>query len=189
MQESHEPMDVIDLVHTEPSRENALFALAVAADFLASAREKFEARNHEGALSDCKSCMRMAASALLYEDGYIAGSLETTIYYLEKRYAGMFPLEDWRIVERINPDRRGGLTEMLAKGLGLKKGVGETFGTPEDNAKVALGVSEKFFMSVRFIFEALLEKEAGGEGASGETGKMEGAEGEGSETGKSGGAE
>lgn len=160
MPEAQEGEVVIDdLSRIEPSRENALFALTVAADLLISAREKLKSLDFYGAINDANGCMRMAASALLYNDGYVAGSLESTIYYIHKNYEGMFPIEDWKIAEKIGEGPRGGLVDALIKKIKKEKSSGETFGDYESNAKTAVLTADKFVSTVRYIFEAEIETE------------------------------
>ncbi|MFH1394460.1 MAG: hypothetical protein ABII71_03685 [Candidatus Micrarchaeota archaeon] len=157
MPEPTEPMGEMDIARTTPDDENALFALAIAADLYESAKSRLESGDSRGSLSDSKNCIRMAASALLYKDGYMAASLETTIYYLEKNYSGMFPVQDWKIIEELQPDDVGGIYSFLVRRLGLKKKKETPFGDETEVAGTALGIAEKFVLAVRYIFEAHIE--------------------------------
>ncbi len=153
--------DVMDLVRFEPSKENSLFALAMAADLLVSAKERFEDQDFNGTLSDSKNSIRLAVSAVLYNDGYMAGSLETSIYYIEKNYAGMFPTSDWKVIEKISAEEKGGLFEAFSKALGIGKEKGSAYGSLEVNAKRSLEVAENFILAVRHLFESQMEGEMG----------------------------
>lgn len=151
---------VDDLIQIEPNRENALFALTMSADLLISAKQKFENKEYLNTIDDAKNCIRVAVSALLYNDGYVAASIDSSVYYLEKNYSGLFPLNDWKIIEAIKPDEIGGLFEILIKKLGREKeDKAKTFGDDQSNAKVAISSAEKFVTSVRYLLEAEIERE------------------------------
>jgi|GEM_PF-1401064 len=162
--EPSQPNGASDIVRRKPDSENAYFALTVAADLLGSAQSKMGLKDYAGSLVDSKNCIRMSASALLYKDGYVAGTFESTLFYLEKNYAGMFPLEDWKIIENMTPEEKGGLFEAISKALGIKKKQGANFGTEKENAETAARVAEKFVLTVRYIFEAHIEEEMAEEG-------------------------
>ena len=79
--------------------------------------------------------MRIASSAILFRDGFIAPDLESSCSYLKKKYGGSFPLNEWKEVEAIsNTSPLDRLVEVF--GLGKDR--------LEKNAKKALDAANKF---------------------------------------------
>jgi uncharacterized protein (UPF0332 family) len=159
MPEIPDNSDSSDLTRIEPSEENALIALSVSADLLNSASTRLGSGDYEGAMEDSRNSVRMAISSLLYKDGFVAATMEGMIYYLQKNYSGIFPLEDWQVMEKIAHSSEGSLTQKLKELLKIKKKYSETFGSKKLNSETAVKTAEKFVYAVKYIFEASAEAE------------------------------
>ncbi len=161
MPDMPESADSSELINIEPNDESALLALSVSADLLSTARTKFGSEDYIGAMDDAKNSIRMAVSSLLYQDGFVSSTMEGMLYYLQKNYSGMFPLEDWRILEKMRPAKGGTLTHALKEFLKIKKNYAETFGDEKLNSETAVKTAEKFVYAVKYLFEARMEEEMG----------------------------
>ncbi|HSB47699.1 MAG TPA: hypothetical protein VLD37_06830 [Candidatus Bilamarchaeum sp.] len=134
------------LVPKKPDYASALIALNAATDLLESAREKMTHDDLPGALENSRDAIRLASSALLFRDGYVAGSLEDTASYLSKRYPGVFPLADWDTLE-VAASGRVTLYKLLLSAMGkIKKDAREEAGR-------ALTTAEAFISSARSELE------------------------------------
>jgi hypothetical protein len=92
-------MDGEDLAAGPANPLAAMLAMQTASDLLSSASQRLAAGDCAGAFTEARDAMRMVSSALLLRDGYMAGTLEASLSYLESRYSGLLPLEAWREAE------------------------------------------------------------------------------------------
>jgi hypothetical protein len=137
---------VTSLIPKKPDYASALIALNAASDLLESAREKLLHDDLPGALESSRDAIRMATSALLFRDGYVAASLEATADYLSKKYPGIFPLGEWDIVE-VAASGRITLYKFLLSAMGkLKK-------SDRQEADRAVETAETFIQTARMELE------------------------------------
>lgn len=131
------------IIRAEPDRASAAFALAAASELLTLARVRLGRKDFSGSFEESRNAIRMASSAILFRDGYVADSFDSTLLYLLKHYPGMLPLDDWQRLEQIPAYDTPGLYNMLLSAMGkLKK-------TGEQEAKQAVVVAEAFIASAR----------------------------------------
>jgi hypothetical protein len=131
------------IVRAEPDRASAAFALATASELLVLANERLGRGDFRGSFEESRNAIRMASSAILFRDGYIADSLDSTLIYLLKHYPGILPLDDWQRLEQMPAYDSPGLYNMLLAAMGkLKK-------TGEQEAKEAVMVAGAFIESAR----------------------------------------
>lgn len=133
------------LVASQPDSVGAMLALLAASDMLESAGLRLGNGDYEAALIDARDSMRLASSAVLLQDGYVATTLEATVSYLEWRYAGLLPLGPWLQMETAFPGRSAGLMSRLASLLGKNKK------PDKDNTGQVLATAGSFISSVRAI--------------------------------------
>ena len=120
-------------IGAEPER--AVYALSVAVEMLQSAEENATKSSFEDSLMQSRDSMRIASSAILFRDGFIAPDLESSCSYLKKKYGDALPLDEWKEVERI---ARTTLLDRITGFLGIGKG------RVESNAKKALDSAFRF---------------------------------------------
>jgi len=138
-------MDGEDLVAGMPDPAGATAALATASDLLESARDCYARGDYATAFTDARDCMRMASSAILMRDGYVATTLEASVAYLESRYAGKVPVDSWERMETAFPGETIGVMNALMSALGKSR-------KPDrENTGEALGAAERFLASARTI--------------------------------------
>jgi hypothetical protein len=137
---------VSSLVPKKPDYASALIALNAASDLLESARERMGHEDPQGALENSRDAIRLASSAILFRDGYVAGSLEDTANYISKRYPGVFPLSDWDVIE-VAASGHVSLYKLLLLAMGkIKK-------NDKDDASKAITTAEAFIASARSELE------------------------------------
>jgi uncharacterized protein (UPF0332 family) len=140
---SEEPVDLVK-INPDPSR--AISAVMVAEELLESAKEKFRERKRDEALEDVKNAIRMASSAMLYYDGYVARTLDTTCYYLQNHYPEKFPTNEWRIIE-VGTKTGVRIIDTVLDKLGLKKKEESRV----DEVGRAIAIATVFVQSVKLI--------------------------------------
>ncbi|MCI0503388.1 hypothetical protein L0Y65_01605 [Candidatus Micrarchaeota archaeon] len=104
-----------------PDRISAMNALALASDLLASAQERYARNDFSGAFEDSLNSVRAASAALLMQDGYVGDSLDATTAFLQKRYPGIFPVEEWLRLENTPIENGPGLYNMIFSAMGKFK--------------------------------------------------------------------
>ncbi len=146
----------VDLLKIKPEPSKAIYAVGAAEEFLESAKAKFKSGEREEALEDVKNAIRIASSAILYYDGYVAGTLDTTCYYLQNHYPKRFPTDEWRIIE-IGTKTGVRLVDAVLEKLGLEKKKEEM---KVDEVGRAIAIANVFVQSVKSIV-MIGEKPAG----------------------------
>ena len=139
---SEEPVDLLR-INPEPSK--AIYAVEMAEEFLKTAKMKIGEGKKDAALDDVKNAIRMASSALLYYDGYVANSLDTTCYYLQNHYPKKFPTEEWRVIE-VGTKTGVRIVDAIFEKFGLKKEEPKV-----DEVGRAIAIATVFVQSVRSI--------------------------------------
>ncbi len=139
---SEEPVDLLK-INPEPSK--ALYAVEMAEEFLKNAKTKIGEGKKDEALDDVKNAIRMASSALLYYDGYVANSLDTTCYYLQNHYPKRFPTDEWRVIE-VGTKTGVRVFDSILEKLGLKKKEPKI-----DEVGRAVAIATVFVQSVKSI--------------------------------------
>lgn len=134
-----------DFAKIEPDKTSALFALDLASEALLSARERFFRGEYRVSLEESRNAMRLASSALMFRDGYVGGSLDAAVFYISRRYPGMFPVEAWESVERIPVEDTPGLYNMVLSALGRLRKAGEK------EARDAIVIAEMFLESAKQV--------------------------------------
>jgi len=115
---------------------NAVLALDLASSLLDVARERFLQGDYHGSLEQSRDAIRVASSAILFKDGYVSASFESTLNYFLKNYPGAFPLDEWRELETAYTEY--GLFSMIMKALKKEKKAGE------DEANAAIAAASAF---------------------------------------------
>jgi len=87
----------LERVDTESSR--AFYAIITAASILIEAKQKADESKFDEALELTRDSMRLASSAVLFRDGFVAVDLSSSIEYLTKNYKDQIPVEEWKSVE------------------------------------------------------------------------------------------
>lgn len=139
--------NISGVVKVKPEPSKAMFAIEAAADLVESARIGIRQNNFEQAYEDSKNAIRMASSAIMYNDGYIANSLDGAYDYMEKVQGKKELVEDWRNIEIKSPENTGFFDRILDF-LRLKK---KSYVNTEESARKALSVAEVFVQSARTI--------------------------------------
>jgi hypothetical protein len=120
-------------IEAEPER--AVYAISVANELLLSAQKKASKSSFEEAIIESRDSMRIASSAILFRDGYIANDLESSCIYLKKKYGDVVPVDEWRFVESM-------VQSSPIDSLVSKLGFGKT--NREDQAKKAINAADRF---------------------------------------------
>ncbi len=136
----------VDLLKIDPEPSKAIYAVGVAEELIGSAREKADSGKYEDAMEDIKNAIRVASSALLYNDGYVANTLDTTCYYLQNHYPKKFPVKEWKIIE-IGTKTGVKLVDTILEKLGF----GKKQEARKREAERALAIAEVFVQSVKTI--------------------------------------
>ncbi len=131
------------IVKKTPDRLSAIYALSSASMLLDEARYNYDRGDFMGAVTSSRDAMRMASSALLFNDGYIAPTFEATLVYLSRKYPGRLPLDGWKAAE--SPSFAGRLTIIMGGKRFLQQEAEkalESAGTFVKEARTFLGVRE-----------------------------------------------
>ncbi|MFH0884378.1 MAG: hypothetical protein V1861_01570 [Candidatus Micrarchaeota archaeon] len=130
-----------EIARGSPDRASALVALHTASDLLLLAREHYSHGNFREAAIESRNAIRLASSALLFSDGVVSASLDSTLTYLFERHPGALPLDDWQRLEETPDADSPGLYILLLAAMGKLKRTGE------QDAKEAIIVAEAFIAS------------------------------------------
>jgi hypothetical protein len=136
-----------EITRKNPDTTGARFAANAALDILAMARERLNNRDYQGAFRESKDAIRMASSALLLRDGYVASTFEATIRYIEERHSGQLPIEEWQYLENMLTGEGPGLLNLIVRFAGKNKKTGK------QEASQAMAIAERFVASVMAIIE------------------------------------
>jgi hypothetical protein len=118
-----------------PEPERAIYALSVAAQLLEEARiQSGESASVETVIK-ARDSMRIACSAILFKDGYVAADFDSSVAYLRSKYGEKVPINEWRDIELM---AKGSPLERITNFLGLAKNQGQ------ENAKKALEAAGRF---------------------------------------------
>ena len=90
------------LVRILPNRIKAIEAVNLASELLEQARIYFEEGNYEECMNRSRDAVRVASSALLFGDGFVASTFEDTLEYIKTRYPAKFPINDWMRLENVS---------------------------------------------------------------------------------------
>ncbi len=107
-----------DLIAQTPDRIRAIEAMEAADSLLFSSNVSMEREDYACSFEESRNAIRVAASAMLFKDGYVAKTLESTIDYLEKGYPDIFPCSDWTIIEKTVTGYGPGLFNILVRAFG-----------------------------------------------------------------------
>lgn len=127
-------------IDAEPDR--AIYALSIAAELLQSAQDNASDSSFEEAIIQSRDSIRMASSAILFKDGFVATDLESSCTYLKKKYSKAIPVDEWRHVETL---ANSGPFDRLVGLFGIGKG------RLEKNAKEALEAANRFLSASTFL--------------------------------------
>ena len=140
----HEAADAFsEIARKNPDIPSAMFAIDAASAILNAAREKFSHKNYKEAFQESKDAIRMASSALLIRDGYVASTFEATIMYIADRYQDRLPVDEWQHLESVLTGDGPGLLNLILRLTGKNKKTGE------EEASQALTIAERFLVSVK----------------------------------------
>lgn len=165
------------LQRVEPEAGRGVYALSVAMDILESARQKAADSRFDDAIVLCRDSMRMASSALLFEDGVVAGDLEASCDYISRKYGDSVPTGEWKAVESM------ALTGPADRILAV---FGRSGGTAGQKAKAVLESAFRFIGAVSEIMRPAaqeLAKEMAEAAPGGEAGEPDEEAGEETESG------
>jgi len=118
-----------------PEPERAIYALSVAAQLLEEAKVQAEGSPSEETIIMARDSMRIACSAILFKDGYIAPDFDSSVTYLASKYGEKVPLAEWKTIEQM---AKGSPLGKIAGFLGLGKG------QAQENAMKALEAAGRF---------------------------------------------
>jgi uncharacterized protein (UPF0332 family) len=136
------------LQRVEADAERAVYALSVAMELIRSAEDEASRSQYRDSVDSARNSMRMAASALLFRDGYVATDLETSCSYLRRHYADIVPVDDWVAVEAMahpKPFEQLGAIFSMAKSK------------PHDTAIRALEAAGRFVQAAAAAMMSTLE--------------------------------
>jgi len=122
----------------------AAFAIAVAEDLFENAKSNLEINNEE-CFKLAKNSIRVAASALLLNDGQVSDNFEATYEYIKKKYEKRFPVDEWKELEGENIDKEGALTKFLQRAGIVKK----SSDNAQEQANQAIALAEVFINLTR----------------------------------------
>ena len=144
----HEAADAVaELSRKQPDTVGAMLAIDAAIGILVSAKERLAHDDFEEAFLEAKHAMRMASSALLIRDGYLAASLDATVIYLSDKYPGMVPVGEWHEIENRVTGEGPGLLNLVVRLMGKTRKVDEA------DARSAVMLAGRFIASVNRILE------------------------------------
>jgi len=130
-----------EFVQVLPDLAGAVLATHIASEMLMSAKEKYEKRVYDDSVSDSRDAIRVAASAVLLRDGYVASTFEATYSYLSHHYQDRLSLEPWHSMEKSTWGDGQGIIYRILKAIGIIKQV------DKKQAKEAIATAEKFLHS------------------------------------------
>lgn len=131
-----------EFVQVLPDLAGAILATHIASEMLVSAREKYGSRTYEDSVSDSRDAIRIAASAVLLKDGYVASTFEATYDYLLRHYKDRLSLTPWHSMEKSSWGDGHGIIYRILKVIGIIREV------DKKQAKEAIATAEKFLHSV-----------------------------------------
>jgi|GEM_PF-2893068 len=137
------------LQRIEPEAGRAIYALSVAMELLESAQQKAAESGFEDAIILSRDSMRLASSALLFEDGYVATSLDSSCGYLKRRYGDSIPIAEWVAVEGMASGRPA---DSILRIFSRSKG------SAEQDAKKALESAGKFIGAASAIIRPIAQE-------------------------------
>jgi len=140
------PEEPVDLLKINPEPSKAVYAAGMAKDFIESAKEKMDSGRYDDAMEDIKNAIRIASSAIMYNDGYVANTLDTTCYYLQNHYPEKFPVKEWKIIE-LGTKTGVRMVDAVMERLGF----GKKQDAKKNEAERALAIAEAFVQSVMVI--------------------------------------
>lgn len=144
----HEAADAVaELARKQPDTVGAMLAIDAALGILASAKERLGRDDYGEAFLEAKHAMRMASSALLIRDGYLAASLDATVLYISDKYPDRVPVEQWREIESRVTGEGPGLLNLVIRLMGKVKEPDEA------DARSAVMLAGRFIASVNAIME------------------------------------
>jgi len=141
-----EPPEAADFSRRNPDLASAYVAMDVATEMLNSAIDKYHHKTYGEAFIESRNSVRIAASALLLKDGFIASTFDATIRYLEPRYSNVLPLDSWSEIESIKAEGEGIIYLFL-------KLIGKIKKPNRQQAKKAIITAEQFLNSLRMMVE------------------------------------
>ena len=118
-----------------PEPERAIYALSVAAALLEEAKIQSEETASVETIIKARDSMRIACSAILFKDGYIAPDFDSSFSYLRSKYGEKVPLNEWKDIEQM---AKASPLDRITNLLGLAKDQGHK------NAKKALESAGRF---------------------------------------------
>ncbi len=111
---------IVGAIRMTPEPSRAVFAVETATNFLETARTELERGLYEDAYEDAKNAIRMAVTAMMYNDGYVAKTIESAFEYIEKKHGKPELVREWRRIEINAPSNRG-IIEKIVQFFGFKK--------------------------------------------------------------------
>jgi len=136
-----------EIIRKNPDTTGARFAANAALDLLAMARERLDNRDYVEAFRGSKDAIRMASSALLLNDGYVASTFEATLRCIEERHSGQLPIDEWQYLENMLTGEGPGLLNLIVRLAG------KNMKTGKHEASQAIAIAERFVASVMAIIE------------------------------------
>lgn len=144
----HEAADAPpEMVRKSPDMARAMFAMDAALEIFDAAREKFNYGRYGEAFQESKGAIRMASSALLLRDGYVASTFEATAKYIADKYDDLLPVDEWWHIESMPNGDGPGILNLIIRLAGKNKETGE------GKAGRALEIAERFLELVRALIE------------------------------------
>lgn len=137
-------------VRITPEPSKAVFAIETALRLYETAKTDMENRRYDDAYAGSKNAIRMASAAIMYNDGYVANTMEGAYEYIEKNYGDKMVVGEWKDVEIKAPENKG-IIETILEIIGIRR---RKEGEEAERAEKALSVAKTFIESARVLLSA-----------------------------------
>lgn len=131
---------VIGIVKISPEPTKAVIAIETASNMIEAAQSEIDNGKYEDAWEDAKNAIRMAAAAIMYDDGYITNTMEGALEYIGRKYERPKLVKEWKEIEIKSPANRGWIY-IIGEIVGISK---KQKGLDESEVRKALSVAETF---------------------------------------------
>jgi len=160
-EENKNDMKGLERVESESSR--AFYAIITAAGILLEAKQKADESKFDEALALSRDSMRMASSAVLFRDGFVAADLGSSLAYLAKNYGDRIPVAEWKAVESLS---KSSVVDRIGAIFGLSDRT-----QLEKNVNLAIESADKFIGAAGDVLGPVPEEILSDESAGGNSGE------------------
>ncbi len=142
-----ESTEIAGIVKTNPEPSKAMFAIEAASGLLETAKIGIVQKRYEDAYEDSRNAIRLASAAIMYNDGYVANTVNGAYDYMEQAHGKKSLVDEWKEVEIKSPQNKG-IVQIILEFLRIRK---SSEVNNETSARKALSVAETFVQSARSI--------------------------------------